>query len=273
MNDLLRLVSCALILSYGGVLSVRAQDGPDYHDKNLSGKGFKGENLNGANFQDAVLKGAMFCRAGLRAANFHDADITDACFDGADLIEADLTGAIINGSTYFEKADLSKAKLAGVDFRGARLLNTILKGADLRNAKGISDLRNADLRQADLRGTNLGSIDDLFRMGGINLKGAIYDSRTRWPRGFDVESSGAKLSEVPAERVPIKPESEPPRAAVKRGGVDAGATTARPPAERDHVVPGRNYRGKDLVDHKFENEPLDGPTAFADRAQTPRTWG
>ena len=40
----------------------------------------------------------------------------------------------------------------------------------------------ADLRGADLRGDYL---------EGANLKGAIYNLKTIWPEGFDVEGSGA----------------------------------------------------------------------------------
>ena len=55
--------------------------------------------------------------------------------------------------------------------------------------------------------------------GGTTAKfaGAKYDVRTRWPKGFDVEGSGAKLVETAAEQVkqpapttPAKPADEKP---------------------------------------------------------------
>lgn len=72
-----------------------------------------------------------------------------------------------------------------------------LKGADLQNA----DLRGADLREADLRGADLrGAVLTMeyrqkvtmgeFNLQQANLNRAKYDSRTKFPGGFDPDVRG-----------------------------------------------------------------------------------
>ena len=38
-----------------------------------------------------------------------------------------------------------------------------------------------------------GAVLDSANLSGVNLSGALYDSVTRWPDGFEVENSGAIL--------------------------------------------------------------------------------
>ena len=75
-------------------------------------------------------------------------------------------------------ANLAKARLAGVDLSGADLRDANLTGADLRKA----NLRRAVLHNADLTGADL---------QGADLTGAVFDSRTRWPKGVDPRQRGA----------------------------------------------------------------------------------
>jgi uncharacterized protein YjbI with pentapeptide repeats len=56
----------------------------------------------------------------------------------------------------------------------------------------IKDLRHVDLHDADLRGANLHGTE-LSWFEGVKLRNAKYDQKTRWPEGFDVSKSGAKL--------------------------------------------------------------------------------
>ena len=117
--------------------------------------------------------------ADLRFADLRDADLGDADLRGADLrrallVDADLSGTDLGGDADLRRADLRKA---------------ILWGADLRTA----DLRGADLRAAVLERR---IVPD--RPGTLfppaNLLGAEYDSRTRWPDGFDPAAAGANKS-------------------------------------------------------------------------------
>ena len=88
----------------------------------------------------------------LTHAPLRDTRLTGADLQGANLDDADLTGADLND------ADLRRARLLG-----ARLARAQLTGAWLQEA----DLRGAD------------------------LTGALYDSRTHWPAGFDPVKDGA----------------------------------------------------------------------------------
>ncbi len=63
-----------------------------------------------------------------------------------------------------------------------------LERADLEGAT----LQRKNLRAADLTGANRVSARmDGADLEGIRLTGALYDSSTRWPAGFDPEAHGA----------------------------------------------------------------------------------
>src|SRR5687767_12775098 len=102
--------------------------------------------------------------------------------------------------------NLRRASLAGADLRNANL-----QGADLRDAFMLgghavrvhrgpgkstfklkpkpTDLRGADLRGANLQGAQLSMKDS--RIPCVFLSRARYDTRTRWPKGFDPVKAGA----------------------------------------------------------------------------------
>lgn len=92
--------------------------------------------------------------------------INDSTFVGASFREADFTNAIVqscdfSGGVYFEirGAQLTDVNVSGASFRDARLL-----GTDLGNV-------NINLSQAD-------------------LTGALYNSGTLFPGGFDPDAAG-----------------------------------------------------------------------------------
>jgi hypothetical protein len=79
----------------------------------------------------------------------------------------------------------------GPQLRTARLRHASLAHKVLRDA----DLRGADLREADLRGADLAGADLIgAKLDGAKLEGARYDTRTRWPAGFDPAQHGLVLS-------------------------------------------------------------------------------
>jgi uncharacterized protein YjbI with pentapeptide repeats len=104
--------------------------------------------------------------------------------------ERDLRGIDLRG------AELALVRLQGAHFARADLRWAFLEKADLRGA----DLRGADLREADLRGADLTGVDlahaDLRR---VRLTGAAYNSRARWPAGFDPAQHGAVLTPQAAQ--------------------------------------------------------------------------
>ena len=102
--------------------------------------------LRGAKLQEANLR-----RAGLRWCNFQRAQLNRALLEGAHLQHADLTDAQL-AEANLEGANLTEANLTRADLRGAKLGGAILSGATLTGAR---------------------------------LEGASYDSRTRWPEGFE----------------------------------------------------------------------------------------
>jgi uncharacterized protein YjbI with pentapeptide repeats len=121
---------------------------------------------------------------------------------GAYLVGANLRGADLNGVDLMQ-ANLQRADLRAAQLAGARLQDTDLRWADLRGANlngadlgggclGITKLSGADLRGADLRRTWL---EGAGWMPGsrwaVPIRGARYNSHTRWPEGFDPQQHGA----------------------------------------------------------------------------------
>lgn len=174
---------------------------------------------------------AVMCKANLKEANLSRARLGGADLTGADLRRANLELAGIQG------ANLSHANLEGLDLKGLSLQNCNLRGANLRGVSGIRDLTRADFRDADLRGAYLlGAVD--YNGSSAKFTGAKYDARTRWPKGFDVEGSGAKLVETAAEPVKEpaptpapKPADEKPAKKKKRGEAPAATAPAAKVAE------------------------------------------
>src|SRR5437016_2185844 len=77
--------------------------------------------------------------------------------------------------------------LRGVRLSGVDLSRANLRGADLRN----SQLHKVILSNASLRGANLEAAD----LTGADLTGALFDCKTRWPKGFSWRRHGAMAVE------------------------------------------------------------------------------
>lgn len=114
------------------------------------------------------------------------------CRPGVSLVGADLSNA-----------PLAWGDLAGIDLHRACLAFADCLGADFHGADlSAADLLCADLAGADLHGADLsyGRLQDVdlcgadlraARLEGAMLAGALYDSFTRWPDGFDPGPAGA----------------------------------------------------------------------------------
>jgi hypothetical protein len=84
---------------------------------------------------------------------------------------------------------IARYRGAGADLRQAFLPLAPLHAAILDHAH----LQQANLQRADLRGADLRGTDPSAAL----LRGAIYDSHTRWPSGFDPERHGAVIMVAP----------------------------------------------------------------------------
>ena len=127
----------------------------------LSGLDLRERRITGVDLRNCNLSGARLMNARLSWSNFQDADLRDA----------DLSGAYLNGT------DLQGANLAGANLR-----DVILTTAEITMPPGPPGVLPADLRHVDL--------------ADADLTGATYDSRTRWPEGFDPQAHGAVLVEA-----------------------------------------------------------------------------
>lgn len=204
--------------------------GVDMQGKDLSNQDFSRKYLRKANFDGTILKFAWFQKADLEGATFRGAQMYWTRFEHANLRGADFTGADLNGP-FFIGANLSEANLEnqilrlggwegyfepveltqeqkdamGYELRelvqqgdSDRLRNSglILKGANLKRAVIAGNLETVDFRKADLRGADL---SDTKNAEPRFFKGAIYDSGTIWPRGFDPnEADVIKGEDLPA---------------------------------------------------------------------------
>jgi hypothetical protein len=133
-----------------------------------SGVTFEEANLSYANLSYACLVNCRF--------NLHKANLTKANLQHAFLEVANITDAVL------KDVNLNDAEIYGVDFTGSDF-----RGASLGfHARGRIVMENTNLCGVDLR-----RIKDF---SGIYVwTGAIYDSKTLWPEGFNPTEAGAVL--------------------------------------------------------------------------------
>ena len=149
------------ILNRDGAIILRLDE------KKYRGHGvdFSGMDLRGAVFDGLILEGAYFAQATLYDASFVKCDLYWANFFEARAVKADFRGAELRG-VCFEAANLQQACFDEADL-----------GRDALN--GSTELSGADLTGASV-----------YR---AKFDGARYDSRTKFPTGFDPKQHGMKL--------------------------------------------------------------------------------
>ncbi|MBF2055875.1 MAG: pentapeptide repeat-containing protein [Cyanobacterium sp. T60_A2020_053] len=130
--------------------------------------------LRGAKLRGINLQGSDLSYADLRDIDLSNADLRNCYFNEANLTGANLTGANLTGA-YFIKAYLIKANL-----RKAIVKEAYLTGSFVTRA----DFSKADLCGAFLNGAHL---------SGANFRSAVYDSATRFDRGFEPEKLGMAI--------------------------------------------------------------------------------
>lgn len=155
--------------------------GANLYVANLSRAILLGANLSGANLSRADLSGAFLNYGDLNAADLikavlNMADLSGADFRGADLRDADLTSADLIG------ANLSRADLSGANLREADLSKANLSEAVLTRAT----LREAEFTWAELDGTMLGGADlqEAKYLTQTQIDAAQGDADTKLPAGL-----------------------------------------------------------------------------------------
>jgi len=163
-------------------------EGEDLPGLYLSGKVLDWLFLSGLNFSGADLSGASLQRAEMMECSFKGANLSGADLSYTRMTECDLSGADLSGATMTEadlmlgnlsNANISNADLTGVSFFSANLQGANLSGADLSVVSYRAGSLATDLSGADLTGANL---------SGANLTGVRYNSKTKFPKGFDRSS-------------------------------------------------------------------------------------
>ncbi|VTT98605.1 Uncharacterized protein OS=Corynebacterium falsenii DSM 44353 GN=CFAL_11965 PE=4 SV=1: Pentapeptide_4: Pentapeptide [Gemmataceae bacterium] len=204
----LLLLGAAVGLVPAAGVSAQPGKGKNWKGKDLEKRDLRQENLEGAVLDDAKMFLTNLKDVKAAGASFRDADLTSASLDGADLTGADFRDATLAKAS-FQTAVLAKANLSGLDLSETSLQRADLRGANLRNIKALGDITRADLRDADLRGANLLGAKD-YAAPSAKFKGAKYDKNTKWFKGFDLENSGAVLTETDPDPVA---KADPPTAA------------------------------------------------------------
>jgi uncharacterized protein YjbI with pentapeptide repeats len=126
----------------------------------------------------SVFSGVLFLNPSPSYA-YNESDLSRARIGDKDLSGSDLSRARLSG------ADLSYANLFKANLSGAILIGADLSGADLSRAKlSEAKLSQADLSQADLSRANLSE---------ARLNGAIADTKTIFPDGFDAVDAGVDI--------------------------------------------------------------------------------
>ena len=128
----------------------------------------------------AHLQRSLLNDAYLEAADLRDAHLEDSRLVAAHLEHARLRAAHLQGARLV-KAHLDGAQLFRAHLEGANLLDAHLEGARL----GEAHLSGAILCRAHLQGAYLRTAHGL---GQADLSGAVWDTTTTWPDGFQPES-------------------------------------------------------------------------------------
>lgn len=221
-------------------LSIVAASAQDYSGQDLTKRDFSNKTLTKANFEDSVLNHALFVDTKVTQANFQGADLTSTEFTRADLTGSDFRGATVQ-STLFFQSTMNECNLEKIDFKNLGLSGVKLRKANLKKSKGFSTVIDVDFSEADLRGANLVNMSII---GTVRFRKAKYDSETRWPKGFDVEESGAVLVEEEE-----KPEEKPkPKQTTSKPAKNQEQEFSNLDTNEDGRLSGKEMKGLEELD-------------------------
>ncbi|MGH3831033.1 MAG: pentapeptide repeat-containing protein [Pseudonocardiaceae bacterium] len=143
---------------------------------------FESANLRGVQMTLGHFEGAAFRRANLTEANLSGGFFESAVFFRTISKRANFAGDFCGAS--FDEADLSGCDFQGANLCHASFVNSVLVGASLIGA----DIRGVDFTGAVFEDEDRHAV----------FEGAIADSETTWPTGFDAHVAGVIIN-VPDE--------------------------------------------------------------------------
>ena len=171
--------------------------GSSFNNSNLSGGNFDGSNLTGTHFRKALMYRVEGDNVNLNGANLADATLTEAnlgnsIFIGTDFKRADLTRGKFKGGdfrqTSFERAIAADVDFENTNFADANLDHINLHKANLKGQFKKATFGNAILLDADLSGADF-SDADMAQVQGLKqaqLDTACGNANTRLPFGLSV---------------------------------------------------------------------------------------
>lgn len=155
-------------------------------DSEIYGIGNIKADLRDADLRELDLQGVDLRYADLRGANMHGSNLSGADFGSANLEGANLSYAQLEGTRFvsihamtnlisvdFERANLTKAQLCGVDAQKARFTSATLVDANFGPGSTYQSVLNrANFERTNLENANLSYIS----MKGVNLSHAELSS-------------------------------------------------------------------------------------------------
>ena len=118
----------------------------------------------------------------LKKKNFSYKNLIDKNFKKAKLSYINFSNSLIVDSDFW------LAKMKNCDFSNSKIVNTVFSDVDLRKVNfNFSNLNNCNFSHTNLRGINFKNTS--FKK--INLRDAIYDYKTKWPKKFNPKLYGA----------------------------------------------------------------------------------
>ncbi len=88
----------------------------------------------------------------------------------------------------FEKCNFWETKLSNSKFLNSKIDKSIFTDADLTNAIFFNSvIKNTNFTHVNLKGTNFKT----SKLINVNLRDAVFDSKTLWPKNFDPKKYGA----------------------------------------------------------------------------------
>lgn len=124
----------------------------------------------------------MFDKMEIRNAFLAGLELEGISFDGSDLQGSDFSGSDLYGANLCDSS-FESCTFAHADLRSAFIHNVSFRNADMRCARLSLDELGGELwlNEVDFTGANL---------DGADFTGAVYDSMTIFPKGFDPTNRG-----------------------------------------------------------------------------------
>jgi len=105
-------------------------------------------------------------------------------------LSSELKKFVINECN-IENCNFWEAKLSNSKFLSSKINKSIFTDANLNNADfSKSEIKNTNLSHANLRGANFKT----SKLIKVNLRDAVFDEKTNWPKNFNPFSYSRKLS-------------------------------------------------------------------------------